>query len=442
MTISARSRCLTALLCGAVGAASLGAQTPGDAAIDRIAAVVGNAVILRSQVEEEMYVYFQELRQPLPTDTAVLTRVKRELLDTLIATELIYQEAQRDTSIHVTPLEVSDAADQVMRQTRQNFASEAEFQTELRRAGFPTPEDWRRLLLDQQRRTLIVGRFQQNLRDQGVLAPIQPTDRELRAYFEQVRPRLPPRPPTVSFRQIVISPQPDSVSLARTRGLADSLIRELRAGADFAVAARRFSQDGSAAQGGDLDWFRRGRMVREFEDVAFSLPRGVVSDPVRSPFGYHIIQVERTQPTEVKARHILLIPDVDSAGAIAARALAARIHAALLAGASFDSLQRVHHDPAEERESVVIVDSLPAAYAAAMSGVDSGHVSPVFELSVAQPFSTKFAIVRVAARTQPDTPTFDQWRERLRTLLAESMGHSKYLAGLRAKTFVEIRPQP
>ena len=98
---------------------------------------------------------------------------------------------------------------------------------------------------------------------------------------------------------------------------------ELRRGADFATAARRFSQDpGSKEQGGSLNWFRRGVMVPEFERVAFGLKPGVVSDPVESPFGYHIIQVERVQPGEVQARHILLVPEIDSAHVDSARATA------------------------------------------------------------------------------------------------------------------------
>jgi parvulin-like peptidyl-prolyl isomerase len=68
--------------------------------------------------------------------------------------------------------------------------------------------------------------------------------------------------------------------------------KELAAGGDFAAIARRDSDDGgSGVQGGDLGTFTRGRMVPSFEEAAFKLPIGQVSEPVKSMFGYHVIRV-------------------------------------------------------------------------------------------------------------------------------------------------------
>lgn len=77
------------------------------------------------------------------------------------------------------------------------------------------------------------------------------------------------------------------------RGKADALAAEARRpGVDFAELAKKKSEGPSAADGGDLGFFRRGVMVAEFERVAFSLAVGAVSDPVRTKFGWHVLKVE------------------------------------------------------------------------------------------------------------------------------------------------------
>src|SRR5262249_59737337 len=80
------------------------------------------------------------------------------------------------------------------------------------------------------------------------------------------------------------------VEHARQR--AQEIAQRAKTGADFAALAHQLSDGPSAAQGGDLGYFRKGVMVPEFERVAFSLPVGAVSDPVRTPFGFHVIKVE------------------------------------------------------------------------------------------------------------------------------------------------------
>ena len=83
---------------------------------------------------------------------------------------------------------------------------------------------------------------------------------------------------------------------AAVRASAEAVLKQVKAGGDFAALAKKHSEDTSAEQGGDLDFFGRGRMVKEFDEVAFTLPVGQTSDLVKTPFGFHIIKVTDKKP--------------------------------------------------------------------------------------------------------------------------------------------------
>ena len=87
-----------------------------------------------------------------------------------------------------------------------------------------------------------------------------------------------------------------------SRAKAEDVLKQIKAGGDFAKLAEKYSDDpGSAKEGGELGWIGRGRTVPEFEKVAFSLPKGQTSDLVKSSYGFHIIQVEDKQDAHLKS---------------------------------------------------------------------------------------------------------------------------------------------
>jgi peptidyl-prolyl cis-trans isomerase SurA len=411
----------------------------GPIVVDRVVAVVGNRPVLASQVDEEVFSR-QSQGQPLPTDPDSLKAIRKQIVTSIVNEELLVQQAQRDTAIKVTDQEIADGVEQQVRKVRGNFSSEVDYKNELKKAGFLTPEEYRRWLTDQQRRAAFQNRLIDKLRQEGKLKPVSPTEQEMRTYFNEQKGALGNRPATLSFRQIVIAPRPAAAAKERTRAQADSIVLELRRGADFATAAKRFSQDpGSKDQGGSLNWFRRGVMVPEFERVAFSQRPGVVSDPVESPFGYHIIQVERVQPGEVQARHILLIPEIDSIHVDSARALADSVRALVLRGASFDSLQRVLHDPSAEKQADnVPVDKVPEAYAKAFGDADSGSVAPVFVLPGAGT-REQFVVAQIIGRRPPGDIRYEDVRDRIRDQLGQQLAIQRYIERLRSATYVEVR---
>lgn len=101
---------------------------------------------------------------------------------------------------------------------------------------------------------------------------------------------------------IEVGEDASAADVAAARDKARSIYQQLQAGADFAELARAESDDpGSAGQGGDLGWFGKGFMVPEFEEAAFALEEGKISEPVRSPFGFHIIEVTGVRQEDVPA---------------------------------------------------------------------------------------------------------------------------------------------
>src|SRR5689334_7780703 len=407
--------------------------------VDRVVAVVGNRPVLASQVDEELFSR-QSQGVKIPTDSQGLGQVRQQNVSSIIDEELLVQQAQRDTAIKVTDEEIASGVEEQVRKVRSNFTSEVEYAAELKKAGFQTPEEYRRWLTDQQRRAAYQNRLIEKLRNDGKLKPVAPTEKEMKEFFEEQKSTMGNRPATISFRQIVISPVASPAAKAKTKDQADSIVLELRRGADFATAARRFSEDpGSKDQGGSLNWFRRGVMVPEFERVAFSLKPGVVSDPVESPFGYHIIQVERVQPGEVQARHILLVPEIDSAHVRQARALADSVRNALVAGAPFDSLQRLYHDRSAERQGEnVPVNKLPENYAKAIGQAGAGTTLPVFTMPTAGG-REQFVILQVTDRRPEGEIKYDDVRDRIRDQLGQQLAIRRYIDGLRRSTYVDIR---
>jgi len=215
----------------------------------------------------------------------------------------------------------------------------------------------------------------------------------------------------------------------------------LRHGAKFADVAKQFSADSaSREQGGELGWFRRGVMVKEFEDVAFRLRPGDISDPVPTDFGYHIIQVERVQPAEVLARHVLITPTISAAQIALARRAADSVHDALLRGASFDSLARRYGDPEEGK---VVPDlplsQLPPDYQRAIGSDSVPGLKPVFEIG-ADSKRPKFVVFELTKRLPEGELSFDEVKDRIRESLGQQLTVQHYLDTLRRTTYVDLRP--
>ena len=439
------------LLVLAVGAASLGAQQPTPPvslardtvlSLDRIVAVVGDQPITQYDVQERMLQLQQQPGFRPPTSQQEFEKMAADVVGQLIDEELLVQKAGY-LKVEVPDADLNSAVDRQIRDVRGRFASDAEFRGELQKAGLGTPEEYRRFLIDQMRRNELQRRVIEKLRQEGKIPPVNVTQAEVEEAFERSRATLPRRPATVTFRQIVVAPKPSDAARAVAKAKAESLLAEISGGAEFERVARRESADSaSREQGGDLGWNRRGRMVKEFEQWMFALRPGAMSPVIETVHGFHIIRVDRVQPGEVKSRHILVKPVIDSADMQRARLEADSVASQWAAGVSFDTLARRHHDYGSGEETTILTpiptdSGLPPSYKQAFAGKKANDI---VTFPIAGPTGMpKYVVAQLVTVDAGGEYTLADLRERVRQQLVEEGSIRRFLDNLRKEAYVSIR---
>lgn len=413
--------------------------TTGPIEVDRVVAVVGTTPILYTELMEEV-IQRRAGGLQIPEDPTARREMERSVLNEMIDAELLVQKAAAE-KVEVKEEDLERQVDDRLKQIRGQFSSEAAFRSELRKAGLGTPDEYRKKQLETLRRSELQRELFQKLRRDEKLAQSPVSDQELDEAYEKSKGSLPKREATIGFRQIVIPPRATLAAKKAAYAKAESLLVEINKGGDFALIARRESMDpGSKERGGDLGWNRRGTMVKEFDEMMFALPVGRVSPIVETAFGYHIIRVDRAQPSEVKARHILIRPKVDSADQVRARLQADSVRQALDRGASFDSLSAIYHDKVE---NALLPDfprkDLPPAYAAVIGDQGTNAIVGPFPIDDPVNQRQKFVVLRVTQATPAGDYPVDEVKARLREQVSEAKTFRKLIDNQRKATFVDVR---
>jgi peptidyl-prolyl cis-trans isomerase SurA len=430
-----------------LAASSLGAQdtaaTPGlKIDIDRIVAVVGTTPILWSEVLEQVNIRRAQ-GAPVPEDPAEQKQFALQVLNEMVDVEVMVQKARLDTAIVVADADLQENIDKRFQQLRANFKSDAELASALKNDGFGTVEEYRRWMMDQARRASLQQKLVQKLRQDGKMVKVGVSEVEISDAFDREKTRLPKRPATVTFRQLVIptvaSEEAKKTAYART----DSILQELLAGGDFEKIAKRSSQDsGSAVQGGDLGWNRRAAMVPAFDQMMFYLPVGQVSPIVETQYGYHIIRVDRINPSERKARHILIKPTLDSADVARAGVLADSVLNLWKAGTNYDTLVTRYHDLASDEMRGVLEPfergRMPESYQEAFKGKAPGDFIGPFAVDDPRRGAPKYVIAQLISAADEGEYTVQDLRNQIRDQLSEEKSMRRLLDGLRRETFVTV----
>jgi peptidyl-prolyl cis-trans isomerase C len=250
---------------------------------DRVA-VVNGSVITRADFDGEMSRVQQRLlRMGKPPSDSQLSEIKKQVLENLINRELLYQESQKQG------ITVDEAAiNEQMRKLKERFSDEAKFKSALSKANLSEAA-----LRLQFKRGMAIQQFI----DKQFVQKITVSGEESRAYYDG-KPDLFKQPEQIHASHILIKVDPgaDESRKAEARKKLEMIQEKLGKSEDFAALAKEFSEGPSSVKGGDLGYFRRGQMVKPFEEAAFALKPGEVSDIVETKFGYHLIKVIDKKP--------------------------------------------------------------------------------------------------------------------------------------------------
>lgn len=426
-------------LCAAPAAAQEAGQGLRILPVDRVIAVVASKPILWSEVLERINIARANGLE-LPRDSAGQYAFARQMLEQLVDEEVLLAVAT-DYKLEVLETDVAPKVEQQIDQIRSQFATEAEFRVALRNEGFGTPEEYRKRTIEQAQRDERQRKALDTLRALGRLAPVNVTERDVSEAFDRLKARLGPRPAMVAFRQIVITPRARQENRDKALARIDSIRLKLEAGADFDSLARAVSMDASAAQGGDLGWARRGRMVPAFDQMMFALIPGRISPVVETEYGFHVMRVDRVRAGEVRARHILIRPDIDEADAAVAKARADSALMLWRAGMPYDTVVAKFHDRAEERSipDGVPIDSLPPEYRVALRPIAEGSFSEVFTIPHPTTGLRKYIFAQVTSAKAAGEWTLDEYQERVRRQLREERSTRRTLDILRREYYVSLR---
>lgn len=272
---------------------ALHAQQP----VDGIAAVVGNQIILKSDLNTLVAQYGLQHKINVYKDPALLKTLSEDILARLIDEKVLLIKAQEDT-IKAD----EERVDQVLNQQINNFIQQAGSQERLEGYyGMPLALIKKELRQQIQNRMII-----EQLR-QKHFSNVKVSRREVENFYYQYQDSLPRLDETVDISHILLQITPSQESLEAGYAKIEKVQELLNQGQDFTELARQYSEDpGSASSGGDLGWVKRGDLVREFEEVAFTLEPGQISDIVQTQFGFHIIQLIERQGERIHVRHVLI----------------------------------------------------------------------------------------------------------------------------------------
>ncbi|MEN9353405.1 MAG: hypothetical protein RL318_730 [Fibrobacterota bacterium] len=281
---------------------------------DRVAAVIGEHVVLASEV--------REAAQSMESNPA-LARLSFEdrcerLLSQMIDDKILLEKAKRDT-LFVNDADLAGDVENQLLQMQGQFGGEEAFRQNLQTHLGLQPSDMRLRILRQVRD----DRTRTKVRDKYV-GRIQATREEVELFYKEYKDSLPDLSNQVKVGQIQLKLEAPASRDSSARAEAAALVEKLKKGESFEALAAKWSQEPNAdSTKGDIGYFKRGELDPVYEKAALALDAGQYTmAPVRSRFGWHVVQLIQKKDNEFRTRHILRLVQPDSLDAARIKALA------------------------------------------------------------------------------------------------------------------------
>ena len=276
-------------------------------ALDKVVAVVGNAIILKSDLEMQ---YAQYLAQGNPADETL----KCYFLQQLLTQKLLSQQAIID-SVTVTEEQVDDEINRRMRTMISRAGGQERLEQFLNRSLIQYKDEIRPDIREQ----LVANKMQGTISEKVSVSPD-----DVKKYFERIpKDSLPSFNTEVEVGAVVLYPKLTKKEKEAYRDRVEALRLRIKGGEDFGTLSRLYSQDlGSATEGGDLGFMDRTMLVKEFAANAFKIKPGEMSQVFETEYGFHVLKVMERRGEQVRAQHILIKTEPTPASLERCKALA------------------------------------------------------------------------------------------------------------------------
>jgi len=401
--------------------------------VDRIVAVVGNQIILESELKMQMELYVNQMGIELKSE-GQKRQLKRELLEQTINNKLLLIAAQKDTTIKVISKEVEAAVKDQLKKVKSEFSEEA-FQAQLKAEGL-TESELKKKYREQIRNQMMTDRLVASK-----LSKVSVSTKEVKDFYEIYKDSIPDQPEAVKLSHILLEIKPSQETLDSLKKKAEMILKLAKKGQDFAQLASSYSDDPTGKEGGNLGFFRKGDMIPTFEEVAFALKPGEISQVVETEFGYHIIKVEEKKDDLVHARHILILVHPLQKDTLLIKELADSLYHQLLEGADFGELAKEFSSDEESKKLGGELGWYPVAqmspeFREGVKDLQIGNVSP--------PLESQFGvhILKVLDKREQRKLTLEDDWDALKDMVRRKKTNelvAKWVKKMRQDTYVEIR---